>query len=86
MKNTNINKIYEIEFQNKKYNLKSIQLFANDLVEYAIYVENLSNTTISKNLVFEIPAQLQNKIDYIVFNGVILEFSKANIKVKIQNR
>ena len=59
------------------------QYSVSNLVSAEEYTDIESNTTISKNLVFEIPAQLQNKIDYIVFNGVILEFSKANIKVKI---
>lgn len=55
----------------------------SNLVSTSNYTDVESNTTISKNFVFEIPAQLQNKIQYIIFNGVILEFSEANIKVEI---
>lgn len=42
-----------------------------------------SNMTVNKNFVFEIPAQLQEGIEYIVFNGVSLKFSEMNIKVSI---
>lgn len=39
--------------------------------------------TVSKNFVFEVPAQLQEGIEYILFNGVNLEFSKVNIQFTI---
>jgi len=42
-----------------------------------------SNMTVNKKFVFEIPAQLQEGIEYIVFNGVSLEFSEVDIKVAI---
>ncbi len=41
------------------------------------------NMTVNKQLVFEVPAQLQENIEYIVFVGVNLEFSKANIKISL---
>lgn len=55
----------------------------SNLVSTSDYTDINSNTTITKNFVFEIPAQLQNKIEYIVFNGVILEFATADLKVEI---
>ena len=60
----------------KKYSL-------SNLVSTSDYTDVDVNTIITKNFVFEIPAQLQNHIEYIIFNGVILEFSTANIKVEI---
>lgn len=56
---------------------------ASNLVSTSDYTDVESSTTISKNFVFEIPAQLQNNIKYIIFNGVKLEFSTADIKVQI---
>lgn len=41
------------------------------------------NMTVNKNFVFEVPAQLQEGIQYIVFNGVTLEFSEVDIQVSI---
>lgn len=54
-----------------------------NLVSYEEYTNVEANMTINKNFVFEIPAQLQEGIKYIVFNGVRLEFSTKNIKVNI---
>ncbi len=56
---------------------------ASNLVSGSNYTDVNSSTTITKNFVFEIPAQLQNHIKYIVFNGIKLEFSSTNIKVDI---
>ena len=42
-----------------------------------------SNTTVNKSFVFNIPAQLQEGIKYIVFNGVTIEFATTNISVEI---
>lgn len=41
------------------------------------------NTTINKQFVFEIPVQLQNSIEYIVFNNVKIDTSTVNIKIEI---
>jgi len=41
------------------------------------------NMMVNKNFVFEIPAQLQEGIEYIIFNGVSLKFSESNIQVTI---
>ena len=54
-----------------------------NLVSGETYTNIESNMTVNKNFVFEIPAQLQEGIEYIVFNGVILQFSQSNIKVSI---
>ena len=55
----------------------------SNLISTSNYTEVESGATISKKFVFEIPAQLQNNIKHIVFNGVISEFSTANIIVEI---
>lgn len=54
-----------------------------NLVSDEAYTNIESNMTIKKNFVFEIPAQLQDGIKYIVFNGVKIEFSETNIKINI---
>lgn len=59
------------------------QYSAANLVSTGAYTNINSNETITKKFVFEIPAQLQNGIEYIVFNNVKLEFSQMNIKVKV---
>lgn len=45
------------------------------------YTNIQPNMTVNKNFVFEVPAQLQDGIKYIVFNGVTLEYSQVNIQV-----
>lgn len=52
-------------------------------VSYETYTNVQPNTTINKKFVFEIPAQLQNSIEYIIFNGVTVDYSQKNIKVNI---
>lgn len=42
-----------------------------------------TKSTINKNFVFEIPIQLQNKIEYILFNDVKLSSAKKDIKLLI---
>lgn len=86
-----------IENQNKSYarfdfnNPKCVQAVLTDGKTYSIsnlvstsqYIDIEPNTTINKNIMFQIPAQLQSGIDYIIFNGVTLEFSSVNIKVAV---
>ena len=54
-----------------------------NLVSSEPYTNIEPNMTIKKNFVFEIPAQLQEGLKYIVFNGVNIKFSTMNIKVSI---
>ena len=54
-----------------------------NLVSTSNYEDVESNMTINKVFVFEVPAQLQNNIEYIVFNGVVMEFSTADLKIEI---
>lgn len=86
-----------IENQNKSYARfdfnapNCIQAVLSDGKTYSIsnhvstsqYVDVEPNTIITKNVIFQIPAQLQSGIEYIVFNGVTLEFSNVSIKVAI---
>lgn len=55
----------------------------SNLISGEAYTNIESNMMVNKSFVFEIPAQLQEGIKYIVFNGVNLEFSKSNIQVNI---
>ena len=48
-----------------------------NLISGESYTNIESNMIVNKNFVFEIPAQLQEGIKYIVFNDVSLEFSKS---------
>lgn len=41
------------------------------------------NTTISKQFVFNIPVQLQNSIEYIIFNDVKIDSAIMNIKIYV---
>lgn len=54
-----------------------------NLISGETYTNIEANTTVNKNFVFEIPAQLQNGIKYIVFNGVSIGFSQSNLQVSI---
>lgn len=54
-----------------------------NLISGESYTNIESNMTVNKNFVFEIPAQLQEGIEYIAFNGVTLQFSESNIQVGI---
>lgn len=56
---------------------------ATNLVSTESHTNIQPNMTVSKTFVFEIPAQLQNGIEYIAFNRVSLEFSSMDIKVSI---
>lgn len=42
-----------------------------------------TNTTISKQFVFNIPVQLQNSIEYIIFNDVKIDSATMNIKINV---
>lgn len=54
-----------------------------NLVSSEPYTNIEPNMTIKKNFVFEIPAQLQEGLKYIIFNGVNIKFSTMNIKVSV---
>lgn len=55
----------------------------SNLISEEAYTNIESNMTLKKNLVFEIPAQLQEGIKYILFNGVSIRFSDIDIKVNV---
>lgn len=55
----------------------------SNLISGESYTNIESKMLVNKNFVFEIPAQLQEGIKYIVFNGVSLEFSESNMQVSI---
>lgn len=54
-----------------------------NLVSGESYTNIEPNMTIRKNFVFQIPAQLQEGVQYILFNGVSIQFSSMNIRVEI---
>lgn len=47
------------------------------------YTKINTNTSIKKELVFEIPAQLQNSIKYIVFKNVKIDTATMDIKMEV---
>ena len=52
-------------------------------VSFEEYTDIQPNMTIKKNFVFEIPAQLQEGLEYILFNDVSIKFSKVDLKFNI---
>ena len=56
---------------------------AVNLVSKDNYTDVEANMIINKNFVFNIPVQLQNSIEYIVFNGVKLNFSTIDLKINL---
>lgn len=87
----------KIENQNQSYakfdfnSTVGVQAILEDGTSYALanlvsteqYTNIEPNMTVNKNFVFEIPAQLQEGIEYIVFNGITLEFSTINVKINV---
>lgn len=86
-----------IENKNNTYarfnfnNIAAVQAVLTDGTAYSMtnlvsteeYTNIDSNTTITKSLIFEIPAQLQNGIEYIVFNGVSINLATLDMKIAI---
>lgn len=72
-------------------NIDCVQAVLEDGTRYPItnlisdeaYTNVEPNMTISKEFIFQIPAQLQEGIEYIVFNNVSIKFSESSIKVSI---
>lgn len=55
----------------------------SNLVSGEAYTNIESNMVMNKTLVFEIPAQLQEGIEYIVFNNVSIKFVTTDIKIEV---
>lgn len=55
----------------------------SNLVSGETYTNIESNMVMNKTLVFEIPAQLQEGIEYIVFNDVSIKFVTTDIKIEV---
>ena len=72
-------------------NIDCVQAVLKDGTKYPItnlisdeaYTNVEPNMTISKEFIFQIPAQLQEGIEYIVFNNVSIRFSESNIKISM---
>lgn len=55
----------------------------SNMLSTEAYTNVEANQIVSKNFVFEIPAQLQDGIEYILFNDVSVKFTQLDIKVNI---
>lgn len=88
MKIQNLNDVYARFNFNNAVSVQAVLIdgkkySAANLISTEDYTNIEKNTTINKKFVFEIPAQLQDGIEYIVFNNVKLEFSTINMKVNM---
>ena len=90
---------YEMRIENKENvycsfkfgDIKGVQVVLEDGTKFDLansvateeYTVLNTNTTKSKQFVFNIPVQLQNSIEYMIFNDVKIDSATMNIKINV---